>query len=294
MPALSGILNSYSAPPNPEVSFEDKNVIVTGGNTGIGLEAAIKFVNSGAAKVIITTRDLEKGRHAKAQISQRTNKGDSVEVWQLDMNSYSSIQAFCDKASSKLDHLDIVVLNAAIAPRHFAKSPTGWESAIQINLLSTVLLALMLLPKLRSSKTPGSNPRLEVVAARAHESVKLSPEQRNSANILESFSVDKTEDFKALRQYTSSKLLLMFAVQELAEMAMGKNGDPDVIVAAVCPGACASDLSRDYDGVFKIIKGVAAALILKTTEEGARTYIIGVSKGKESHGRFIQNSEIRP
>lgn len=77
-------------------------------------------------------------------------------------------------------------------------------------------------------------------------------------------------------------------------MAIGNKGEPDVIITAACPGACSSDLARDYDGVFKIIKGVASALILKTTEEGARTYIIGVTKGKESHGRFIQNTEIRP
>lgn len=118
MLALRGIFNSYAAPPSPEVSFQDKNIIVTGGNTGLGLEAAVKFVNSGATRVIITTRDMEKGLAAKAWISERTSKGDSVEVWQLDMNSYDSIRSFCEKASSELNRLDVVVLNAAIAPRH--------------------------------------------------------------------------------------------------------------------------------------------------------------------------------
>jgi hypothetical protein len=39
---------------------------------------------------------------------------------------------------------------------------------------------------------------------------------------------------------------------------------------------------------------VAGAIILKTAEEGARTYIVGVTKGKESLENFIQNDEIRP
>jgi short-subunit dehydrogenase involved in D-alanine esterification of teichoic acids len=59
-------LNSLSAIPDPKTSFIGKNIIVTGGNTGIGLEAAVKFVNSDASKVIITTRDMGKGHAAKA------------------------------------------------------------------------------------------------------------------------------------------------------------------------------------------------------------------------------------
>ncbi|KAH8680003.1 hypothetical protein BGZ60DRAFT_503634 [Tricladium varicosporioides] len=272
MSALRAILGSFSIIPDPKASFLGKNVIITGGNTGIGLEAAIKFVNFGASKVIITTRDMEKGTAAKHQINARTSNTDSVEVWQLDMNSYNSIKSFCSRASSQLEHLDIVILNAAIAPRNFSKSPYGWESTLQINLLSTVLLALMLFPKLQASTTPESIPRLEIVAARAHESVNLSSEQRNSANLVESFNSTSKEDYNGFRQYTASKLFLICAMKQLAEIATGKNGEPNIIVTA----------------------NIAGAMVLKTTEEGARTYIVGVTKGKESHGNFIQNSEIRP
>lgn len=211
------------------------------------------------------------------------------------MNSYDSIKSFCSKASSEPDHLDIVILSAGIAPRNFSKSSYGWESTLQINLLSMLFLALMFVPKPRASKASESVPRLEIVAARAHESVNLSREQRNSENLLECFNTSGKEDYNGFRQYMTSKLFLMCAMKQLAEMATGNNGEPDVIMTAICPGACKSDLSRDYDGrVFKIVKNVAGAMILKTAEEGARTYIIGVTKGKESHGNFIQNSEIRP
>lgn len=296
MAAYKGMRSSFVVPPDPSVSFKGKNVIITGGNTGLGLEAAIKFVNLDAEKVIITSRDLAKGSAAKAQINARTTKKEGcVEVWHLDMESYTSIRSFSKKASIELDHLDVVILNAGVAPRYFKKSLAGWESAIQINVLSTALIGLLLLPKLRTSKTLNSTPVLEIVAARVHESVTLTKEERASSNILSLFNILKTGGYQAVHQYAVSKLFLIYAMKGLAGMATSA-GEPDVIVTAVCPGACKSDLQRDFQGsvMIKVARSIASVLLFKTAEEGSRTYLIGAAKGKEAHGRFMQNTDIRP
>lgn len=292
---FKGMSSSFVVPPDPQVSFKGKNILITGGNTGIGLAAAVKFLNLSASKVIITTRNMDKGEAAKEQIrSQATRKDGCVDVWQLDMESYESIRLFAKKASTDLDHLDVVILSAGVAPRYFTKAVTGWELALQVNVLSTTLLGLLLLPKLRSSKTPNSIPILEIVAARIHESVKLTEAERASSNILSLFNAQTAETYQGWRQYSLSKLFLIYAVKGLAAKAIS-NGEPDVIVVSVCPGACKSDLQRDFDGgiATRMVKSIVGAVLLKTAEEGARTYVIGTTKGVEAHGRFMQNTDIR-
>jgi NAD(P)-dependent dehydrogenase (short-subunit alcohol dehydrogenase family) len=67
------------------------------------------------------------------------------------MSSYDSIIAFAERAST-LERLDFVILNAAITRFYFHLNPsTGYEEIIQVNYLSTILLAikLFLLPKER-------------------------------------------------------------------------------------------------------------------------------------------------
>jgi retinol dehydrogenase 12 len=62
--------------------FEDKFVIVTGANTGLGLEAAKHFVRLNASKVIIACRDVEKGEAARRAIETSTACPPGVlEVW---------------------------------------------------------------------------------------------------------------------------------------------------------------------------------------------------------------------
>lgn len=115
---------AWSPPSNPKTLFKGKNVIVTGSNIGLGFEAALKFVAHDASLVILAVRDLKKGGHAKSLIEERTGKKGRVEVWQLDMNSYDSIQDFANRAST-LDHLDVAVLNAGYFMPAYEESEYG-------------------------------------------------------------------------------------------------------------------------------------------------------------------------
>jgi hypothetical protein len=56
---------------DPTESFQGRTVLITGSNTGLGLEAAKKFVTLHASKVIITSRSTEKGATAKALLEVR-------------------------------------------------------------------------------------------------------------------------------------------------------------------------------------------------------------------------------
>lgn len=167
---FSFIGSQFTTIPQPAHDFSGQTIIVTGGNVGLGFEAARHFVRLGAAKVILACRSTEKGQYAKGVIAQ-TTKGDAkVEVWQIDLGSYESVKEFCARAQ-KLDRLDAVVENAGVAVPTYQELE-GMESTITVNVVSTFLMALLLLPKLRADATKYNTvPRLTIVASDAHEQV---------------------------------------------------------------------------------------------------------------------------
>jgi len=93
-----------------------------------------------------------------------------VEVWQVDLSSYESVKQFCSRAQT-LEQLDVVTENAGLATPHYQEI-NGMESTIMVNVISTFLMALLLLPKLRADAIKFNVvPRLTIVASDAHEQV---------------------------------------------------------------------------------------------------------------------------
>jgi len=153
--------------PYPTGNHSGQTIIVTGSNTGLGLEAARHFTRLNAGKVILAVRSLEKGDKAKESIEQTTGRQGVVEVWHLDLSSYESTKQFARQAEG-LKRLDAVVENAAVARDKYSVLEDN-ESTITTNVVSTFLLGLMLLPKLRESgKTYNTTPHLSIVTSEVH------------------------------------------------------------------------------------------------------------------------------
>jgi len=131
----------------PTADFSGKTVIVTGANVGLGIEAVKHFVRCGAAKVIATVRSKAKGEATVAAVEADTKISGIVKAWELEYASYTSVKEFCARAA-QLDRIDAVVLNAGVATRKFEVFE-GDESCITVNVISTMLLVLLLLPTLR-------------------------------------------------------------------------------------------------------------------------------------------------
>ena len=168
---ISSFLGSqFTKLPYPTFDFSNQTIIVTGANVGLGLEAARHLVRLGAAKVILGCRSVEKGEVAKKDIEESTKRTAVVDVWQVDLSSYESVKQFCARVQT-LERLDAVIENAGLATPTFEKVE-GMESTITVNVISTFLMALLLLPKLRADAFKyNSVPRLTIVASDAHEQV---------------------------------------------------------------------------------------------------------------------------
>lgn len=153
LPELPGFLyrQLLVTPPVPKTRFDSQTIIVTGSNVGLGLEAARHFARLGAARVILAVRDVKKGEAAKRSIDRTLRRSPSpVAVWTLDLSSYDSVREFAARADKDLDRVDVVCENAGIATGVFRLTERD-ESTITTNVVSTFLLAFLLLPKLKET-----------------------------------------------------------------------------------------------------------------------------------------------
>jgi NAD(P)-dependent dehydrogenase (short-subunit alcohol dehydrogenase family) len=155
----------------------------------MGKEAVRHFVRLNASKVIIAVRSISKGEEAKKDIETTTKRNGVLEVWELDLCRYSSVKAFAAKLAT-LPRLDAVVANASIATHNFELCEDT-ESTITVNVISTFLLILLVLPIMRISASQWNiKPVITVVSSDIHSWTKF-PEWK-AANTLEALNDEKT------------------------------------------------------------------------------------------------------
>ena len=278
-------------PPYPTSSQTSRTVLVTGGSSGLGVETARHYVRLGASRVILAVRSVSKGNDAKKDIEQSTNRKGVVEVWSLNYDSFHSVRTFCDRVKKDVPRLDIVILNAGVSKAQFELSGEGWEDSIQVNVLSTVLLALRLLPVLKAGSTAQYIPRLVIVASSTHEQIKIFPLPKSS-NIIK--ALNQPETFGGLQaRYALSKLLVIYATREISKLALSPSGSAEVIVTYNCPGAVATNLGREYNNVlFRVLKWALSISVMKSAEQGSRTYLANAECGPDAHGKYFRYDKI--
>lgn len=172
------------------VDFSSQIIVVTGASVGLGKEAARHFVRLNATKVIIAVRSVEKGAAAAQDIEKTTGRQGVVETWELDYSKYASVKAFCGRLAQE-SRVDAVALNAGVATMNYERFEDD-ESSITVNVISTALLMLLILPILRASATKWNIvPTLAVTSSRIHVHA-LFPE-RKGPNSLEALSNPQTK-----------------------------------------------------------------------------------------------------
>jgi retinol dehydrogenase 12 len=271
--------------PYPESSFEDQTIIVTGSNTGLGLEAARHAVRLNAAKVIIACRTVSKGEEAKKSIEESTQRTGVVEVWKLDLSSYASVKEFAVRAN-QLPRLDVLLENAGISTQKFELSEDN-ESTITTNVVSTFLLALLLLPKLKETAAKyNTTPRLTIVTSELHAISNLPERKDKSGRIFDTLNDPKKASMTT--RYNVSKLLEVLILRQIVE-SHAPAGYP-VILNLVAPGFCRSSLVKEMD---LAISAMYFALHARTTEVGSRCLVLATQAGKESHGKYLRDAQIQ-
>jgi NAD(P)-dependent dehydrogenase (short-subunit alcohol dehydrogenase family) len=117
---------------------QDRTIIITGGNSGIGLEAA-KVLAVKRARVVLAVRNTSKGAEAAEQIGGR------AEVAELDLADLGSVREF---AAGWTDPIDVLIDNAGVMAVPFGRTADGFEMQFGTNHLGHFALTNLLLPKI--------------------------------------------------------------------------------------------------------------------------------------------------
>lgn len=133
---------------NIQFNFKSKNVVVTGGARGIGLQITRQFLEAGA-NVAVWDYSQETLDSAKSEL---TNYKDRLLFQQADVSKFAS----CEAAVNALPwSVDIVVNNAGITrDKSLVKmSPEDWQSVIDTNLTGVFNVTKSTLPKFKTDST---------------------------------------------------------------------------------------------------------------------------------------------
>ncbi|KAH7141033.1 hypothetical protein EDB81DRAFT_900618 [Dactylonectria macrodidyma] len=273
--------------PPKDTNLEGKVAIVTGSTSGLGLEASRQLLSFRLSSLIITARSMSKGEQVAAQLRTQYPRAD-IQVWPLEMESYDSIQAFARRAEL-CSRLDIAILNAGTQIADFTVVPTtGHEKLVQVNYLSTMLLAILLLPALKAKSPEGIPGRLSIVSSGSARGAVMSKPKDGS--VLS--SLDDVQHWDPFERYPVSKLLGHMFLINLAPRV----NPEDVTVNLVDPGLVkGTDLQSGAPLLLAIFFYCFKAILGRTVSVGASTYIdAAVVKGEESHGCNVANWMISP
>lgn len=208
---------------NNIVRQDNKIVIITGANSGIGFQAA-RVLSSKGAKVIMACRNEVKAQKAVARIKGKYYKTD-VEFMHLDLASLASVAMFASNFRKRYDRLDILINNAGVLATPLRKTAEGYELQFGINHLGHFALTGCLIELL--NRTKGS--RVVTVTSIAHFRGRIHFEDLSA----ESW-------YGRMRAYRQSKLANLVFAYEL-HRRLEKSGSATISVAAH-PGICSTHI----------------------------------------------------
>jgi NAD(P)-dependent dehydrogenase (short-subunit alcohol dehydrogenase family) len=140
-----------------------QTIIVTGGNSGIGFEAARQMARKGA-HVILACRDKGKAAEAITQI-HTLQPSASLEAMQLDLASLESVHRFARDFAEKKVPLDVLCNNAGVMAIPRRTTAEGFEMQLGTNHLGHFALTGLLLEPLLAAPAA----RVVNVSSTAHK-----------------------------------------------------------------------------------------------------------------------------
>jgi NAD(P)-dependent dehydrogenase (short-subunit alcohol dehydrogenase family) len=246
----------------------NKIVVITGANSGLGLETAKYFVGSGY-RVVMAVRNVNKGETAKKELLQLFPDG-KIDNFRLDLASLSSIHDFVYSFSQQYDSLDLLINNAGVMIPPFSKTEEGFELQFGSNHLGHFALTGLLLPFLEK----GDQPRVVTLSSIAHR-----------GGVIDFNNLDGSKGYKAMKFYSQSKLANLLFAKELDDR-LKRNGYKTISLAAH-PGISATNLFRIGKEKTPWFVKPFIKLLAQPAEKGALPTIMAATDKKLIGGEYI-------
>lgn len=127
--------------------MEEKTILITGANDGIGRTTAERLAQTGA-HLVLACRDEVKAQRAAQAITEQTGNH-RIDTLPLDLSSFSSIRAAADEFLAEHPKLDVLINNAGVYTDSLELTKDGYELQFGVNHLGHFLLTMALMPALR-------------------------------------------------------------------------------------------------------------------------------------------------
>ena len=226
---------AYSTSDIPDLN--GKTIVITGANSGLGLQSARTLAEHGA-RITIAVRNAAKGEQAARTI------GHDTEVRSLDLASLDSVRTFA--ADWGEEPIDVLINNAGVMYTPEQRTQDGFELQVGTNHLGHFALTNLLLPTIRG--------RVVTLASNAHKAGKLDLSDLNWEH----------RPYSWFGAYGQSKLANLLFTSELQRKLTGAGST--VIATAAHPGYAATNLTSNSGS---LIKGTIMAIGDRTLAQSA-------------------------
>ena len=268
---------------------DGRRAIITGGNSGIGYEAALELARHGAS-VVLACRNPGKAEDAANQLRHEV-PGATVAVAALDLASLASVHSFAAAELANPEPLDLLVNNAGVmAPKQRRETNEGFELQFGTNVLGHFALTGLLLPKLQaradkvqltSGLVAGEHvpPRIVYLASIAHKRGKLHFDDPQSVR-----------SYSPMGAYQQSKLADLMLSFEL-DRRLRASGSSILSVAAH-PGVANTNLfiTDEHQGFERSVRTFMGRLMdrfLNTTAQGAIPTLFAATSPAAAAGGYF-------
>jgi len=248
--------------------LEGKTILITGGNSGIGLVAATELAKMGA-EIVLACRDTEKTADALKLINESAIT--PALNLSVDLASLQSVRDLAATFLHRYQRLDVLINNAGVFPRKQCFTEDGFEMQMGVNHLSHFLLTNLLLDCIKASAPS----RIISVSSMMHKKGELKFE-----------TMKGFEKYSSSVAYNQSKLANVMFAMELAKQLEGTRVTSNVLH----PGGVATDITRDLPWLIRKIIG----LMFVPPEKGAQTTIMLASKETlaDTNGKYYDQCEL--
>ena len=260
------------------IDLSGKNVIVTGGYSGIGLETVRALAGAGA-RVTVPARRVDVATEALASVAGE------IEIASMDLGDVASVRRFADHYLESRRPLDILINNAGIMATPFARVGKGWESQFGTNHLGHMALAMKLAPALQEAE----NARIVALSSIGHVRSDVIWDDPH-------FNTHPYDKWEAYGQAKSANALFALGVDLLGR-------DIGVRAFSVHPGGIFTPLQRHLSDEEMAALGwknpdgtipEAVKAMFKTPEQGASTTVWAATSPKLAGkgGVYCENCDI--
>jgi len=259
-----------------------KTYIVTGSNSGVGLETTRQLVKQGA-HVVMGCRRPDAGEEARSTFSGL--KG-TAEVMRIDLADLDSVRSFVAEFLAAHNRLDGLACNAGMANMQsdIGRTKDGFELTIGVSYFGHFLLTELLLDTLKASGPS----RMAIVSSVVHAG---SPKNRPDVH-LDDLNYH-TRDYNNIRAYAEAKVATVLYAKELAERVQGSG----VSAFSIHPGWARSNFGSGGPTWMNIVMSIMRPLtrfVSDSNEESAQTTLhCLISDDAPNHnGAYFSQSSV--